>query len=483
MPWGRGKRVLVRRVLATFVVLTLLLMGSAATVGAAPAGQARIPRASGQEVGDAVTLFSTDGDEEGTFTVTDMNDDFEDTEERAPSGERMVSLDVAIEADGGDIAVDPESFNIVDGTGVLWIDIDVTRTDDKESLEAGDLADGESVEGSVEIVIPTGVDVSKVIYIVDNERVLTLVDNTDGVEAGDVVDVFTVEGDEAGTIVADEVFEDGDIDVAAGSEPGRGAAYYGVAVTVEATGTDPIDVGPELFIAVDVNGTVWASTDTIERTRAATRDVPDLESGQATDGEPATGFVGFSVDEAFPIDYVAFVPDARFYPVVDAAPSTGGRDDATPVADDDDSGLGRTDEDTPVADDTAGDCAGVADWEDAAVANVQEWGDVFSSLDADNLDADDLRASAADVQDVADAQADSTPPATAEALNDLLVTSYEDSADALNDLADAVEQGDDDLRLEAANTITDIGQSFQDGEVSDAVEALRAACPDEVDEL
>ena len=77
-------RRLVAPVLAPFIVLTMLLAGSLAwvsPVGAAPQSTSRLARAAGQEVGETVALFSTDGDEEGSFTITDLTDDFEDTEE------------------------------------------------------------------------------------------------------------------------------------------------------------------------------------------------------------------------------------------------------------------------------------------------------------------------------------------------------------------------------------------------------------------
>lgn len=488
-------RRLLAPVLAPFVVLTMLLAGSFAWVapaGAAPQSPGRAVRTAGQEVGDTVTLFSTDGDEEGSFTITDLIDDFEDTEERPPRGERMVSLDVEIEANGGDIAVDPASFNIVDSNGVLWIDIDVTRTDRNESLEATELDDGDDpLEGSLEIVIPDDVDINKLIYIVDNERVLTLLDFTSGVEAGDTVDLFTAEGEETGTIVADEVFEEFD-DVEEGGEPARGAAIYGVVVTLENTGDEPLLVGPETFLAVDELGTAWSADPAIERTRASTREFPDLDSGEVDAGDEVSGFVGFTVSADVPIDYVAYIPEARLYPVVDSAgPSGRGDDDGSPTAGDDDP-LGPTgdDDETPAADDDetpvadGGDCAGVAEWEDIAVENVQDWGAIFDTLDPDDLDPDVLRESVAEVEEIAEAQADSDPPAVAEDLNDILVESYEDSAQALSDLADAVEADDQAGIVEAAEDITAIGESFQTGGgVDDVLQELRDLCPDEVDEL
>jgi len=482
---------LVAPVLAPFVVLTMLLAGSlawAAPVGAAPQSTSRLPRAAGQEVGDTVALFSTDGDEEGSFTVTDLTDDFEDTDVQPPRNERMVSLDVEIEADGGDVAVDPVSFLLVDSTGVLWIDIPVQRTDRKDSLEEIDLADGDAVKGSLEIVIPSDVDISKLIYMVDNERFLTLLDFTSGVEAGDTVDLFTAEGEEAGTIVADEVFEEFE-DLDEGSEPDRGGVVYGIVVTVENTGAEPLAVGPDAFLAVDELGTVWAANTSIDRTRASTREFPDLEPGEVDEGDEVSGFVGFTVSADVPIDYVAYIPESRLYSVVDTAPSSrGSDDDRTPTEDDDPLGPTGDDDETPTTDDETpatgdGDCEGLAEWEDLAAENVTSWGSIFRALDADDLDPDALRESAAEVEEIAESQAESDPPAVAEDLNDILTESFEDSVRALNDLADAAETNDQAAIDEVAAELTAIGESAQTGEVAEALEELRAACPDEVDDL
>lgn len=475
-------RRLVAPVLAPFIVLTMLLAGSlawAAPVGAAPHPTSRLPRAAGQEVGDTVALFSTDGDEEGSFTITDLTDDFEDTDEQPPRGERMVSLDVEIEADGGDFAVDPASFNLVDSTGVLWIDIPVERTDRKDSLEEIDLEDGDAVEGSLEIVIPSGVDISKLIYIVDNERVLTLLDFTSGVEAGDTVDLYTSDGEETGTIVADEVFEEFD-DLEEGSEPARGGVVYGIVVTVENTGSEPLLVGPDAFLAVDELGTAWAADTTIDRTRASTREFPDLDSGELDEGDEVTGFVAFTVGADVPIDYVAYIPEARLYPVVDnVATSAVGDDDASPAADDDP--LGPTgDDETPVAGE--GDCTGVVEWSDSSTTIITEWGDAVGGLDAETATPDDYRDVAADVEAIVESQSELDVPAEAEELNDLLVDAYEDTVDALNDAADGVEEEDDALLLDAGNALTEIGERFQEGgDVFSAIEDLAAACPDDIE--
>jgi hypothetical protein len=496
-------RRLLAPVLAPLVALSLLLVGGpawSAPAAAAPQSAPRLARAAGQEVGDTVTLFSIDGDEEGSFTVTDLTDDFEDYDDTALElgrAERMVSLDVEIEADGGDIPVDPTRFNLVDANGALWIDIEADRTDRNESLEAAELADGDVVEGSLEIVIPTDVDISKLIYIVDNERVLTLLDFTSGVEAGDVVDIFTVQGDEAGTVVADEVFEEFE-DVEPSTDLDRGFILYGIAVTIENTGDDPLPVGPESFLAVDELGTVYAATDIVERTEESLDEFPDLESGEVAPGGEVSGFVTFVVNADFPVDYVAYIPEARLYPVVDAAPSGADDDDATPAADDDDP-LGPTgdDDETPTTDDETrttdedetpvagdGDCAGVADWEDEAVELVQDWGAILGGVDFRAPDADAILEAAGEVEAIAEASADLDAPPVAQDLNDILTESYEASAQALTDLAEAVEADDPAGIGEAAEDIQAIGESFQTGGDVDAVLVdLRDACPDEVDDL
>ena len=126
----------------------------------------------------------------------------------------------------------------------------------------------------------------------------------------------------------------------------------------------------------------------------------------------------------------------------------------------------------------------MADWEDGSVELVQNWGAILGSLDFADIDLDALRESAGEIEDIAAAQADSDPPAVAEELNDILVESYEDSAQAFNDLADAVEAGDEAGIGDAAEDIQVIGESFQTGgDVDGILQGLRDVCPDEVDEL
>jgi len=73
------------------------------------------------------------------------------------------------------------------------------------------------------------------------------------------------------------------------------------------------------------------------------------------------------------------------------------------------------------------------------------------------------------------------PPA-AEDLNDKLVQAYEDSAQALEDIADAIDASDSAAFQDAIQTISDIGSSFTEGDVANTLSELKSICP-EIDQL
>ena len=64
----------------------------------------------------------------------------------------------------------------------------------------------------------------------------------------------------------------------------------------------------------------------------------------------------------------------------------------------------------------------------------------------------------------------------------MLVQAYEDSAQALDDIADAIDAGDSAAYQDAIQTISDIGTSFTDGDVADTLTELKSTCP-EIDQL
>jgi len=130
-------------------------------------------------------------------------------------------------------------------------------------------------------------------------------------------------------------------------------------------------------------------------------------------------------------------------------------------------------------------CAGAADWQDVTLETLGAWGGVFRDLDFSTPDAgaaSDARDGADTIRDLVDQQRDSNPPPAAENLNDMLVQAYEDSAQALDDIADAIDASDSAAYQDAIQTISDIGNSFTEGDVADSLTELKSTCP-EIDQL
>ena len=82
------------------------------------------------------------------------------------------------------------------------------------------------------------------------------------------------------------------------------------------------------------------------------------------------------------------------------------------------------------------------------------------------------------IREQADILRESTPPPAAEQLSDMIIQAYEDSADALEQIIEGIDSGDDSIITDALMTISDIGTSFQSGDVADVLAEAESACPD-----
>ena len=93
-----------------------------------------------------------------------------------------------------------------------------------------------------------------------------------------------------------------------------------------------------------------------------------------------------------------------------------------------------------------------------------------------SLDPADITAAAETIRDLAKTQEDlDVPPAAADA-NALVVQAFNDSADALDTIAQGVADSDSAAIGQGASVISEIGTSFASGDVADAVKDLQALC-------
>jgi len=201
--------------------------------------------------------------------------------------------------------------------------------------------------------------------------------------------------------------------------------------------------------------------------------------------------VTFSIFDSQTADYLFYLPDnfrlVRLWDNPDKDVKQGGDEDASPEATEEGGGdLGPVGgKKTPEADATKkttsgdDDCAGYEDYTTASLENIAAWGEAVTSVDFRNilsLDPADITAAAETIRDLAKTQEDlDVPPAAADA-NALVVQAFNDSADALDTIAQGVADSDSAAIGQGASVISEIGTSFASGDVADAVKDLQALC-------
>lgn len=487
-----------RRILSLLTVLTMLIGISlhAGLASAAP-GSRVSAQPTRLDVGDPIAIPDIDGNEIGTVTLTDMQEDFTDFSEKALDELQYVSFGLSIENTGDDpIPVEPGNIAVVDDAGLIYSDIDVTRDDDADEITSDEVESGDTLEGYVEIGFPADRDLAQLVWVVGQGQLVTIINNADPVEVGDAVTLYNQDYEEEAEITTEDVVFDFD-DVADDIEIQDGYQVLGYQVTIENVGEEDLQVDAASFFISTTDGVFWTPDTSIVRSDDAIDEVPDLSEIAAdpiAPGDSITGYITFSVFDTQTVDNIFYLPDGfRLVRVWDNPDREDGGDSTPDANDDEDNGdLGPVGDDkTKTADDDSdtgdsdADCAGAADYQDATLANIQAWSQALNDADFANIlsaDPDDLRDVADTLQDIADDQAKLDVPPAAEEFNDLLADAFQQTADAMNDIADGLENGDQAAIGEAASVISDVGTSFSDGDVSKALDDLKDVCS-EIDQL
>ena len=167
---------------------------SAGIATAAPAPAIRPPDPPPQEIGDTITVTDTDGNDVATATVDDIVDPFEDMQQSPKKGLRFVSVEVTIENTGKDtLTVTPGNIGVVDDKGIIYVGVDVDRTDNVDPLVDTDLAPGDSISGGLAVGIPDDGDIAQVVWLVGQGMLPILVNNLDPVALGDQVTLYNTD--------------------------------------------------------------------------------------------------------------------------------------------------------------------------------------------------------------------------------------------------------------------------------------------------
>ena len=355
---------------------------SAGIATAAPAAGHLAARSAAQEIGDTITVTDTDGNDVAKATVDDIIDPFEDMQQSPKKGLRFISVEVTIENTGKDtLTVTPGNIGVVDDKGIIYVGVDVDRTDNVDPLVGTDLAPGDSISGGLAVGIPDDGDIAQVVWLVGQGMLPILVNNLDPVALGDQVTLYNTDYAEEAAITTEDVVDNFD-DLAKGTEPQKGLKFVGVTVTFENTGEEAFTPVPASVFLGTTDGIFWAPESSVDRSADAIDQTPDLTDDPIDPGDSVTGFVGFQIPQDLEIAWVMYLPDtSRLIRIYDADAGESG----TPTADDtgkNDGGLGPIGKQTPTPSSgskktpeaTGNECAGAADWQDVTLETLRGLG-------------------------------------------------------------------------------------------------------------
>src|SRR5262249_3080921 len=140
---------------------------------------------------------------------------------------------------------------------------------------------------------------------------------------------------------------------------------------------------------------------------------------------------------------------------------------------------------TAVASASAADCAGVVPWAQGTLGRLSQVGTIVAPISAlanqpnATVDPTSTRQIATQLQTLADDQRNSNPPPAAADLNTVVVTAFQNFADAINKLADAAQANNTTAMLAAAQEFQNASKVFAQGGDAAKLEAdLVVACPE-----
>jgi hypothetical protein len=274
----------------------------------------------------------------------------------------------------------------------------------------------------------------------------------------------------------------------ASSAPPRGSTYVAVDVTVTNTGTSVLSVSPSDFWVIDADGFVLSSS-YVTRTDTT---VPDYDYIDLNPGDSQHGLLVYQIYEDVPISKIAYGDGYTTINVVAdvsasssmGAPVTSAPPVATAVA------TTAAISEATVATDvvSSADCEGLVDWGLDLVDRIGAAAELtapFQTADTSTLDPATVRDVATQLRTMGDEQAASNPPAAATELNTIMTEQfYYALADAVDQVAGALEQKNAAAALAGQMAAQDVTKVFDEGGPYDvATQALTTACPNEVDQL
>ncbi|HRA49348.1 MAG TPA: DUF4352 domain-containing protein, partial [Thermomicrobiales bacterium] len=267
-----------RKLLSLVMMLTLLVsLGFQAGLASAAPGSATSPHlARSQDIGDPVTISDIDGNKIGTVTVTDFEDNFADFSEKKVEDLQYVSIGLSIENTSDDpIAIEPGNIAVVDDRGLIYTDIVVTRDDNADELESGEIAAGETMDGYIEIGFPIKRNLAQVAWVVGQGQLVTIMNLADPIAEGDAVRLYNKDYTRLGAITTEQVVIGFD-DFAKGLKIQKGYTVVAATFTIDNTGDEDLIPDPASFYLATTDGVFWQPDTSIERSDDAIDETPNL---------------------------------------------------------------------------------------------------------------------------------------------------------------------------------------------------------------
>jgi hypothetical protein len=246
-------------------------------------------------------VTDVEGEELGTVTVEEVEDDFEGYAAGYEPAEdaRYVLLAVAFEATG-ELPFDANPGRLVlrAADGFHWLPYSFAREEENPpQLQAQTMSPGNRISGVVGFQVPVGVDLDSVYYQPESSRLILIAQLSEDPAPGPALEdeiqysSVTVEGAEGIVIVSD--LEDPFEGLPEGAVPAEDARYLIMSISFEATGDQPFDAAPSALLLRDTDGFLWAYASVPREDDT----MPELQSQTLSPGNRISGIVGFQIPE------------------------------------------------------------------------------------------------------------------------------------------------------------------------------------------
>lgn len=370
----------------------------------------------------------------------------------------------------GFVLIDTEGF--INETAFAVID----ETQAPAALDGSTIEPGSSVSGSVVFQMLAGTQAAAVAYAVTYDRFTFLALDADVPAIGETVEVLGPDAQPMANITVDE-WLDPLPGVDSSSPPNRGHHFVGAVVTIENTGVSAIQTDPYSFRMLDSDGYEAGGSNPYR----SEPEIADLPYTELAPGDTLSGLVGFQLFNSASTNYIAFrtseqitlvaafpdapaIPQLSSLPEVTAPPAQAGDGAATNQD-------GSDVEGTPQASE---ECVAAEAWLTDFFDSLEESSiSDFQFEDAADMTADELTAVQDEVEALLDELDQAEPPALAEGIFNSYIEILEYAVDALDDLIEAANNGEDLQPL--VDEIVDSGAPR--GSFDEAFQAYSEACP------